>query len=293
MSFVETPRFPEGIAYGAVGGPGFSTSVIVLKSGFEQRNADWSASRCRYEVSQAAKTKADFDAVANFFRVVKGRAYGFRFKDFADYQASFAEGILGTGGYGTGLPAYQMAKKYASGSAHDIRTIKKPVSGTCAYKRDAATLTIGVGAGNIAVDYTTGVVTFVADASSNATGITPGATTKVVLTSNPGTLTVGQKLHLSGFTGADAALVNGLAHTISNIAGSGPYTFTLTTNTAGKTITVGGGVGAKYPQPTEALTWSGEFDVPCRFDTDELRAEIVGRGPILRWDSIPIVEVRL
>lgn len=292
MSFIETPRFPEGIAYGAVGGPGFSTSVIVLKSGFEQRNAEWSASRCRYEVSHAAKTKADFDAVANFFRVVKGRAYGFRFKDFADYQASFTEGILGTG-YGTGLPAYQMAKKYASGSAYDTRTIKKPVSGTCSFKRDAATLTVGASPGNIAIDYTTGIVTFVADASSNASGITVGTTTQVVLAANPGTLTIGQLLHLSGFSGADAALVNNLAHAITNITGSGPYTFTLATNTAGKTITLGTGAGKKYPQIAEALTWSGEFDVPCRFDTDELRAEIVGRGPILRWDSIPIVEVRL
>ena len=292
MSFVETPRFPEGIAYGAIGGPGFQTVIVVVKSGYEQRNAEWSASRCRYEVSQAAKTKADFDAVANFFRVVKGRAYGFRFKDFADYQASTSEGILGTG-YATGLPAYQMAKKYASGAAYDTRTIKKPVSGACAFKRAAATITIGAAAGNIAVDYTTGIITFVADASSSATGITVGATTQVILAANPGTLTAGQKLHLSGFTGADAALVNDLAHTINSVTGSGPYTFTLATNTSGATITLGSGVGKKYPQPTEALTWSGEFDVPCRFDTDELRAEIVGRGPILRWGAIPIVEVRL
>lgn len=292
MSFIESPRFPDGIAWGALGGPGFNTSVVVVKSGHEQRNAEWSVARCRYEVAQAAKTKADFDAVTNFFRVAKGRANAFRFKDFADYQASYSEGILGAG-VGTGLPEYQMAKKYVSGSAWDTRTIKKPVSGACAFKRDAAVLTVGAGAGNIAVDYVSGVVTFVADASSNASGITVGATTQVILAANPGTLTIGQKLYLSGFTGADAALVNGLAHTISNVTGAGPYTFTLSTDTAGKTITVGSGVGKKYPQATEALTWEGEFDVPCRFDTDELRAEIVGPGPILRWSSIPIVEVRV
>lgn len=290
MSFIETPRFPEGIAFGAMGGPGFNTSVIVVKSGHEARNAEWSAARCKYEVSQAAKTKADFDAVANFFRVVKGRAIGFRFKDFADYQASWSEGSLGAG---TGLPTYQMTKRYASGASVYTRTIVKPVSGTCVFKRDAAALTVGASPGNISVDYATGIVTFVADAEGNASSITAGATTQVVLATNPGTLAIGQKLYLTGFTGADAALVNGLAHTISNITGTGPYTFTLSTNTAGKTITTGSGKGRKYPQASEALTWAGEFDVPCRFDIDELRAQIVGPGPILRWDAIPIVEVRL
>ena len=291
MSFIETPRFPEGISYGAIGGPGFNTTVVVVKSGHEQRNAEWSAARGRWDVAQAAKSKADFDAVANFFRICKGRANGFRFKDFADFEATHSEGILGTG-VGTGLPTYQMAKKYASGSAYDTRTITKPVDGTCEFKRGGATLTVGAGAGNIAIVYTTGVVTFVADASSAASNITVGATTQVTLAANPGTLIIGGRLHLSGFTGADAALVNDLAHAITNITGSGPYVFTLSTNTAGKTITVGSGYGKKYPQPSETLTWSGQFDVPARFDTDELRAEVIAPGPVLRWDGIPIVEIR-
>lgn len=291
MSFIESPRFPEGIAYGAVGGPGFNTSIVVVKSGHESRNAEWSAARCRYEVAHAAKTKANFDAVANFFRIVKGRAMGFRFKDFADCQASWTEGILGTG-VGTGGPAFQMVKKYAAGASYATRDIAKPVSGTCTFKRGAATLVVGVSPGNINVDHTTGIVTFAADGTGVASSITPGVTTQVVLDVNPGTLTIGQRLYLSGFAGADAALVNDLPHVISNITGSGPYTFTLTTDTNGKTVLLSGGIGRKFPQITETLTWSGEFDVPCRFDTDQLRAEIVGHGPILRWDSIPIVEIR-
>lgn len=291
MSFIETPRFPDGIAYGAIGGPGFNTTVIVVKSGFESRNSEWSAARCRFEVAQAAKSKADFDTVTKFFRAVRGRAIGFRFKDFSDYQAALTEGVLGAG-TGTGLPTYQMGKKYLAGASYELREINKPVSGACSFQRGGSPLTIGAGAGNIAVDYTTGVVTFVADASSSASGITVGSNTDVVLGSDLG-LNNGEKLYLTGFTGADAALVNGIAHTIQSIGGSGPYTFTLAINTAGKTITVGSGEGRKYPQTSEALAWAGEFDVPCRFDTDELRAEIVGHGPILRWDSIPIVEVRV
>jgi hypothetical protein len=33
MSFLETPRFPERIGYGAVGGPMFRTEIAVTGSG--------------------------------------------------------------------------------------------------------------------------------------------------------------------------------------------------------------------------------------------------------------------
>ena len=294
MSFLESPRFPDAIAYGATGGPGYSTSIVVVSSGHESRNAEWSAARHFYSVTQASKTKAEFDAIAAFFRIAKGRANGFRFKDFSDFQATFTDGLLGTGA-GTGLPSYQMTKRYVSGIAYESRTITKPVTGTASVKRNGSPVTVGAGAGQIGIDYAAGIVTFVADASSSASSITVGSTTQVVLSGNPGSLSSGQRLHLSGFTGADAALVNNLAHTINSVTGTGPYTFTLATNTAGKTITLGSGAGKKYPQTSDALVWAGEFDVPCRFDTDTLSAEIVGRGPgglVMRWDAIGIVEIR-
>ena len=76
-----------------------------------------------------------------------------------------------------------------------------------------------------------------------ASAITAGATTTVVLAANPGTLAAGGLLRLDGFTGADAALLNGLDHTVNSVSGAGPYTFVLATNTAGKTITLGQGAG--------------------------------------------------
>lgn len=41
--------------------------------------------------------------------------------------------------------------------------------------------------------------------------------------------------------------------------------------------------------------WAGQFDVPCRLDTDHMQWHMVGknaRGPIIEWDSIPLLEVR-
>ena len=76
-----------------------------------------------------------------------------------------------------------------------------------------------------------------------ASAVTVGVTTTVVLAANPGSLAAGGLLRLDGFSGADAALLNGLDHTVNSVSGTGPYTFVLATNTAGKTITLGQGAG--------------------------------------------------
>jgi hypothetical protein len=142
----------------------------------------------------------------------------------------------------------------------------------------------------VAIDTTTGLVTFVPDATSSATSITAGATTTVVLSTNPGTLVAGQRLYLSGFAGADAALVNNLPHLIDSVSGSGPFTFVLATNTSGATITLGAGLGARYAQVADALTWAGAFDVPCRFDIDQMQVTM-SNAAFSSWDSIPVVEL--
>ncbi|OYV46746.1 MAG: hypothetical protein B7X10_04735, partial [Burkholderiales bacterium 21-58-4] len=200
-----------------------------------------------------------------------------------------------------GLPTLQLTKNYLSGVDTDQRQITKPVTGTFAGQRNGVALVAGSSAGNYSLDTTTGLVTFVADASSNASSITVGATMQVVLTVNPGTLTAGKLIYLSGFSGTDAALVNGIAHLINSVSGAGPYTFMLATVTTGKTITLGSGAGAKYPQVSDALTWTGEFDVPVRFDTDKLKsrfdnAEITMPGVVGETfhylEPLPIVEIR-
>ena len=290
MSFVESPRFPDDIAYNAQSGPMYSTDVVAVASGFEKRNQNWSAARLRFDVG-FTRTQAQLDALVAFFHAMKGRALGFRIKDHSDYSATAADGRIGTA-VGDGTPGpHQLRKRYTSGSNTTDRDITKPVS--VAVYRDGVLKTLTT---HYTLDITTGEVTWVHDATANASSITVGASTQVVLPTNPGTLTAGQKLYLSGFTGADSALVNGLAHTINSVTGSGPYTFTLATNTSGKTITLGSGVGRKYPQASEALTWAGEFDVPARFDTDELRYQMLESGPgrrMYQLASVPVVEIKI
>lgn len=62
-------------------------------------------------------------------------------------------------------------------------------------------------------------------------------------------------------------------------------------------VTFGGGV---YLPGSDVLAWAGQFDVPCRYDTDALPSLIVDKRPgragmeglLVRCDSIRIVEDR-
>lgn len=125
MAFAEI-RFPEDIAYGSVGGPEYSTDVVVMHSGHEQRNSNWSQARARYNVAHGVKTQAQLDTLIAFFRARKGRAEGFRFKDWTDFSASAQ--LLGTGDDVTTV--FQLRRTYTSGGATEYRPITKPVAGS-------------------------------------------------------------------------------------------------------------------------------------------------------------------
>lgn len=149
MSFHEV-RFPEDISFGSSGGPEFFTSIVSTSGGFEQRNINWSKARARYNVLHAVKNQTQIDELLAFFRARQGKAYGFRFKDWADYSASAQ--AIGTGNGSN--KNFQLTKTYGTGTSY-VREIKKPVSGSVAVYVNGVLQTTGV-----AVSSTTGVVTF-------------------------------------------------------------------------------------------------------------------------------------
>jgi uncharacterized protein (TIGR02217 family) len=286
---MESPRFPDCVAYGAIGGPEFSTTVTVVDSGYEQRNRNWLYPRGRWTVSQGVQTADDMAELIAFFRNVAGEAIGFRFKDYTDY-ADAGGGILGSGA-GNGMAAYQLYKIYTLGANNQTRIIQKPVVGTVLIFRNSVVVTAGTGPGQIAFDTTTGIVTFVADAQSNITswiGFAPlHFTTAAPL---PG-IVVGGKIYLDAVTGTVGAEINGAAYTVTAVSGS---TYTLDYNVGGFGSA---GTAYKYPQPaSDALAWTGEFDVAARFDTDTMRVAIInksGKTFLETWEQIPIVEIRV
>lgn len=158
MAFIETPRFPDIVAGMLVGGEEFLTQVVVTTSGAEKRNSLWSAPRRRYKVSSGMQSVSAALATASFFRLVNGRANGFRVRAPFDYTVTVAEGLVGTG-VGTGTATYQLNRSYGFGL---VGAIKKPVVGSVSIFKNAVLVTPGAGAGQYALDTTTGIVTFVA-----------------------------------------------------------------------------------------------------------------------------------
>jgi len=151
-------RFPDDISYGSSGGPAYSTDVVMTQGGHEQRNINWAAARARYNVAHGVKTQSQLEALIAFFRARKGRAHGFRFKDWTDYEA-----VGQTIGIGTGsATVFQLQKTYSSGVL-EVRTITKPVAASVSvYVNDV------LQSSGVSVDDETGEVTFSSAPSSGA-----------------------------------------------------------------------------------------------------------------------------
>lgn len=151
MSFLDV-RFPTAISYGAVGGPGYSTDVVTLNSGFESRNQNWSVARCWWDVAKGCETPLKVRELITFFRVAKGRTHSFRFRDSSDYQVISGQGIL------TQLTAttYQLAKFYNNAAGSETRTITLPVDAVIYQGSPEAALTSGI---HYTLSLTTGILT--------------------------------------------------------------------------------------------------------------------------------------
>jgi uncharacterized protein (TIGR02217 family) len=146
-------QFPTDISHGSIGGPEFSTEVVMLNSGYEQRNQNWTYPRERWQVAYGVRTKSQLDALREFFYARRGMAYGFRFKSHDDYEASDVE--IGTGDGTTS--EFQLIKTYTSGNYTMDRKITKPVSGTVSIYIDSA---LQSSPGDYTIDLTTGIVDF-------------------------------------------------------------------------------------------------------------------------------------
>lgn len=122
MAFLDI-RFPDKISYGAIGGPEFNTDVVIINSGYEQRNANWSIARSSYDVSHAARTTEQMRELVAFFRIAKGKANSFRFKDWLDFECD--NGILVSLNSESAF-LYQLYKPYDNDAGQYLRKITRP-----------------------------------------------------------------------------------------------------------------------------------------------------------------------
>ncbi|WP_137387964.1 DUF2460 domain-containing protein [Rhodoligotrophos defluvii] len=174
MAFHEV-RFPIEIAYGSTGGPERRTDVVVLGSGFEERNARWANSRRRYDVGYGIRTLNHLHEVIAFFEARNGRLHGFRFKDYADFKScppidEIAPNNQPIGEGDGSATAFQLVKRYSSGNVDSVREIRKPLAASVRVAANGIELAAGA---DFTVDDTTGLVTF-AVAPANGAAITAG-----------------------------------------------------------------------------------------------------------------------
>jgi uncharacterized protein (TIGR02217 family) len=213
MSFIESPRFPDNISYGSIGGPKYSNTLVISDSGREYTNINWENARHEFNAAMGVRSMSELSELIKFFHMCRGRAHKFRYKNWLDYKSCDVEDTVTpfdqVFGVGDGTTkSFQLSKIYILyGIAELLNTkvIYKPVPGTIITSIDYIVKTINT---DFTVDYTTGMVTF---------------------------------------------------------------------NTA--------------PTSGAVLRWGGEFDLPCRFDVDELQVtlDFYEHGSA----NIPIVEVRL
>lgn len=202
-------RLPDKHEFGVQGGPGWSTTITITASGYEQRNQNWEMARRRYSILHRQLPDdhlASFQELLNFFHARRGRLRGFRFRDWTDYEAEAQECVLYVDPStveADGVEVeFQLAKLYddanQSFSPHR-RLIKKPVLE--APDPDA-------------------------DPDDSAAQVFLDTGSGPVLQSRPTQYSLDTS--------------------------SGKVTFT------------------SPPPPGAVVTWTGRFDVPARFDTDQM-----------------------
>lgn len=275
------------------------------KGGFSTVNAVRDVTTRSFQLGVVPMETGLWELVEAMYEVTDAGTYGMLLRDPKDSVVSGSRGALmgymagvqsGVSGRGNGGPLYILQKLYSpEGTTRTrARDITRPL-GAPAMLRGGTPIVVGVAAGNVSLATGPVYVTFVPDATRTVSGVTVGATTQVTLSSAiSGLVTTTGKLWLQGLSGADAALLNNLAHTITNIAGA---VYTISTNTAGKAITAGSGQGHKYPQPDETLTWSGSFYVPVHFRDDNLDWAMVAAAEdpedrLVQGPSVYLDEVR-
>jgi len=163
-------RFPTGVSFGATGGPERINEIVLLTSGFEQRNQRLADSRRRYDAGTGVRTLDDLHAVLSFFEARRGSLFAFRFRDPFDFKScrpgevvSPLDQPIGTGdGERT---VFQLVKRHGEGADAYERPITKPVAGTVRVAVGGVEM---ASPADFSVDHLTGEVIF-------APGAVPGA----------------------------------------------------------------------------------------------------------------------
>jgi uncharacterized protein (TIGR02217 family) len=288
MAFHDT-RLPVDVERGALGGPGFKTTVTPLGSGKEQRNIDWARTRAEFDIGyglmdqDSVILEATIDSLLAFFYTREGKAHTFRFKDWSDFKIGDWQNpttdnqSVATGGTSITLTASTIsftATDTISDSGNDLEKFLAAdyieISGSAS--NDGTFLISTTSAGTITVP--SGIVNEGAGASVTITLLRE--TDSIFKRYSDGGINYDRPItHL--VSGRVIVLKDNVVQTENT-----HYTVNLTTGI----ITWLAGF---WPAVGVDIQVALEFDIPMRFDTDKLKLNLLmfRRGS---WQNIPLVE---
>ncbi|MDZ5761258.1 DUF2460 domain-containing protein [Lyticum sinuosum] len=119
--------FPEDISCGSSSSIEYSTSVSQGVGGHEQRNINWCIPKMKFTIPPSIRDYNKLSEIISLFRIAKGRAFCFLFKDWGDYTVK--NQIIG---YGDGnKKSFMLFKEYILNKFKEIRLINKPRIDSC------------------------------------------------------------------------------------------------------------------------------------------------------------------
>lgn len=137
--------FPLALGLEARVSPTFSTDVVTMTGGQEQRNSRWRQPRLEFDAGVGVRSADDVTTLLRFFRARAGRTYAFRFRDPTDYSSSGMANVpsaldqrLGEGD--GSRTRFALIKRY---DTDDVRVITRPQVGTVRVGVNGAEVTNG------------------------------------------------------------------------------------------------------------------------------------------------------
>lgn len=286
MAFLEHPHFPSDINYKLVREISYVNHIVQNQAGVEQVNTVTTQPKHRYDVRYAVKDKVAMHKLTQFFHAVRGRLHSFRFNDEFDYTSSNHpekpisindQELMGmVNGQNT---RFQLVKRYQAGTLATLRTITKPIIST-----------LQVSIGGIIINkafYTvsdSGVIEFTNNDQGDIQAISNTNPCKITTRNQ---LSTEQTVVLANIKGMP--LLNDKRYSVLSATTA---TITLDVDARDLGEYQGGATFNTLPVSGEQVCAGFEFDVPVRFEQDNLSMRIDADN-VYSVDSLALVEVFL
>lgn len=150
---IDNVRIPVWIEQGAKGGPMFNTQINRSQGGSDTSIILWQYPLHMYDIGYGISQKSEFSTILDFFYARRGRGYGFRFKDWSDFEITAQQIGVGNGV----LTTFQITKTYSDAVRSFSRKITRIEAGTALVYVNGVLRTLTT---HYTINNDTGLITF-------------------------------------------------------------------------------------------------------------------------------------